>query len=96
MPRLRSHSSRRDPGRSARHGRRVNGEYDDHLRGDKPQRTVAFVPDPGDSDRYDPPKADSKEQGFLSVKELWVNTCPRLEDPLPNYGSVDSVNRVVT
>jgi len=33
--------------------------------------------------------------GLVSVKELWVNTCPPLEDPLPDYGSVDSVNRPV-
>jgi len=35
-----------------------------------------------------------KEQGLLSVKELWVNIYPP-EDPLPDYGSVGSVNRPV-
>jgi len=25
-----------------------------------------------------------KDQGLLSVKELWVNTCPPQEDPLPD------------
>jgi len=30
----------------------------------------------------------------MSVKELWVNTCPPLEDPLPDYGSADFVNRL--
>jgi len=29
----------------------------------------------------------------LSIKELWVNICPPLEDPLPDYGPVGSVNR---
>ena len=50
-----------------------------------------------------PPKAGLKNQetslklrpsgGLLSVKGLWVNTCPPLEDPLPDYGPVGSVNR---
>ena len=34
-----------------------------------------------------------KEQGLLSVKELWVNIYPPLVDPLPDYGSVGFVNR---
>jgi hypothetical protein len=34
-----------------------------------------------------------KDQGLVPVKELWANTCPPLEDPLPNYGPVISVNR---
>jgi len=36
-----------------------------------------------------------KDQGLLSVKELWVNTCPPQEDSLPDYGPVGSVNRLV-
>jgi hypothetical protein len=36
-----------------------------------------------------------KDQGLPSVKELSVNTCPPLVDPLPDYGSVGSVNRPV-
>jgi hypothetical protein len=34
-----------------------------------------------------------KDQGLVSVKELWVNIYPPLEDPLPDYGPVGSVNR---
>jgi len=34
-----------------------------------------------------------KEQGLVSVKERWVNTCPPLEDSLSSYGPVSSVNR---
>ncbi|MBW2641614.1 MAG: hypothetical protein JRE10_16040 [Deltaproteobacteria bacterium] len=29
-----------------------------------------------------------KDQGLLSVKELWVNIYPPQADPLPSYGSV--------
>ena len=36
-----------------------------------------------------------KNQGVLSVKELWVNIYPPLEDPLPSYDSVISVNRLL-
>jgi len=34
-----------------------------------------------------------KEQGLISVKELWVNIHPPRADSLPSYGSVDSVSR---
>jgi hypothetical protein len=42
-----------------------------------------------------PPRAGLKEQGLVSVKELWVNIYPPLVDPLPDYGPVGSVNRPV-
>jgi hypothetical protein len=35
------------------------------------------------------------DQGLLSVKELWVSTCPPQEDSLPNRGPAISVNRPV-
>jgi hypothetical protein len=36
-----------------------------------------------------------KDKGLLSVKELWVGTCPPQEDSLPNHGPAISVNRPV-
>jgi hypothetical protein len=79
--------SRPYPGRSARHGRKVHDKEDGHLRGHQPQRPVAFVQDPGYSDRYDQPMA----QGAGSF------VCQRTvgEYPLPDYGLVDSVSRPV-
>ena len=36
-----------------------------------------------------------KDQGLLSVKDLWVNIYLPLADSLPDYGPLDSVNRLV-
>ena len=34
-----------------------------------------------------------EEQGLVSIKKLWVNTCPPLVDSLSGYGPLSSVNR---
>jgi hypothetical protein len=77
------------PGKSAQHD-----EAGCHLCVHQPRRPLAFVPDPGYSDRYveEPGIGDQPMgQGAGSV------VCQRTvgEYPVPNYGSVDSVNHAL-